>query len=311
MLRTKTVRNVVVKPVTKVKNALEDNAKILDRYRQHCKNKGLTHESIKAACSVDIPMFLRFIGNKRLQDVTHLDIEDFMAYCADVRKNKPQSIARKYTSINSFFKAIIKQELAPVIKNPCDKVDKPKSRKKVRPYLTIDEYKKILEYVDSIGDLRGGAVISFYFSSACRLTEGWQQNRDSLNFQTRRFKVLGKGEKERTCVFSEDAMERVLRYLDSRTDDCEALFISREGTRWSKRALQKYVKDIGLKAGITKNVHPHLFRHTRAMALLKAGVQLQEIQKLLGHESIATTQVYAHCDMDDVQGTVDKIDLNI
>jgi len=304
-------RNVIVKPVTKAKNAMEENLKILDRYRQHCKNKGLTQESIKAACSVDIPMFLRFIGDKRLQDITHLDIEDFMAYCADTRKNKPQSIARKYTSISSFFKAVIRQELAPIVKNPVDKVDKPKHRKKVRPYLTIEEYKKLLEHVDFIGDLRGGAVISFYFSSACRLTEGWQQNKDSLNFQTRRFKVLGKGEKERTCVFSEDARDRIQKYIDSRTDTCEALFISREGTRWSKRAIQKYVKDIGKKAGLSKNVHPHLFRHTRAMALLKSGVQLQEIQRLLGHESIATTQIYAHTDMDSVQGTVDSVDANI
>lgn len=307
MLRTKTVRNIVVRPVTK-ENAVEENLKVLERYRMHCRNKGLTPESIKAACNVDIPMFLKFLGNKKLQETTHLDVEDFMAYCADKRNNKPQSIARKYTSINSFFKAIVRQELAPVIKNPCDKVDKPKVRKKVRPYLTVEEYKKMLAYVDSIGDLRGGAVISFFFSSACRLTEGWQQNRDSLDFITKRFKVLGKGQKERNCMFSQDAAERIRKYLDSRTDTCEALFLSREGNRWSKRAIQKYVKDIGIKAGLTKNVHPHLFRHTRAMALLKKGVPLQEIQRLLGHESIATTQIYAHTDMDSVQSTVDSID---
>lgn len=310
MLRSKTVRNVIVRPVTKavIENSVEENLKILERYKQHCKNKGLTVESIKAACKVDIPMFLRFICNKKLESVTHLDIEDFMAYCADTRKNKPQSIARKYTSINSFFKSIIKQEIAPIIKNPCDKVDKPKHRKKVRPYLTLEEYKGLLKYVDDASDLRGGALLSFYYSSACRLTEGWQQNKDSLNYETRRFRVLGKGDKERICVFSNDSVKRIKKYLESRADNCEALFVSREGGRWSKRAIQKYVKDVGKKVGLSKNVHPHIFRHTRAMVLLKAGVPLQEIQRMLGHESIATTQIYAHTDMDSVQNTVDAVD---
>lgn len=295
------------KPDAKISAAIS-NKRILERYKQHCRNKGLTEKSIKAICDTDIPLFLRFIQNKRIEEVDQNDIEDFMSYCSSKRHNQVQTIARKYTSLHSFYNAIIKQEFSDITKNPLDKVDKPKVRQKVREYLTKEEYDQLLRYVDQQQDLRGGALISFFYSSACRLTEAWQQNRDNINFETRRFKVLGKGDKERTCVLSEDCKNRIQKYLDSRTDDNEALFLSQVGTRWGERSIQRYVKKSGVEAGITKNVHPHIFRHTRAMFLLKNGVPLEKIQKLLGHSNISTTQIYAHIDMDDVQSTVDDLD---
>jgi integrase/recombinase XerD len=141
------------------------------------------------------------------------------------------------------------------------------------------------------------------------LTEIYQLNRQDLNYEARRFKVLGKGQKERICLFSEDASARVQAYISSRRDDLEPLFISREHNRWSKKAIQNYIRDAGLAAGIKKHCHPHLLRHTRAMALLRKDVPLEVIQRLLGHESIATTQIYAHNDIDDVQAKVDKFDM--
>lgn len=289
-------------------NATEENFKILKIYKGICKNRGLTEKSIIHMCDIDMRLFLEFIGDKPFVDVTHVDVEDFLTHCSTVRNNLPQSLARKYTSLCSFFKTAIRQELVPIYKNPLDKVDKPKYRQKVREHLTLEEYQQLLDYVDSIGDLRGGALISFFFSSACRLTEGWQQNRDNLDYIKRQFKVLGKGDKERICVFSQDAKERILKYLESRADNNPALFRSRMGNRWSPRAIQKYLKDAGVKAGLTKNVHPHLFRHTRAMALLRQDVPLDKIQKLLGHASIATTQIYAHNNIEDVQELIDRLD---
>ncbi|MCT4620164.1 MAG: tyrosine-type recombinase/integrase [Marinisporobacter sp.] len=126
------------------------------------------------------------------------------------------------------------------MKNPCDKVEKPKKRKKQRGYLSEEEYDQILEYLDSIGEIRNAALISFMYSSGCRLTEVYQQNRSDLNFEARRFKVLGKGAKERTCIFNSDAVERIKAYLDTRTDDKDALFLSRQGNRLSKKSYSGY-----------------------------------------------------------------------
>jgi integrase/recombinase XerD len=156
-----------------------------------------------------------------------MDIEDFFVYCTEDRKNTIPTLGRKYTSLNSFFNTLIKQELLPITRNPLDKVAKPKIRRKVRPYLTLEEYQQLLNYVDSIRDLRGAALVSLFFSSACRLTEIYQLNRQDLNYEARRFKVLGKGQKERICLFSEDASARVQAYISSRRDDLTALYIPR------------------------------------------------------------------------------------
>lgn len=298
------------KPQNKI-NATESNQKILERYTEICRNKGLTDKSIKAICGTDIPLFLGFINDKRLADITHNDIENFMTYCSSKRHNQPQTVARKYTSLHSFYSTIIKQDLINTAKNPVDKVEKPKVRQKVREYLTIEEYRQLLAYVDEHKDLRGSALLSFLYSSACRVSECWQQNKANLNLDKRQFKVLGKGDKERICVLSKDSVERIKKYLDSRTDDNEALFVSCLDTRWGTRSIQRYVKKLGKVVGITKNVHPHIFRHTRAMFCLKNKMPLEQIQKLLGHSNIATTQIYAHTDIEDVQNVVDELDNKI
>lgn len=288
----------------------EENLKILKRYRANCKNKGLTTESIKAICDNDLRLFIDFLGDKHINEVTHLDFQDFLLYCDEERGNQDEALARKFNSVNMFYKTLIKQEIIS-IKNPLDKLEKPKVRKKYREHLTVEEYEQILKYLDYTNNLRDAAIISFFYASACRLTEVYQQNRNSLDYANRRFKVLGKGDKERICIFNSDAAERLKKYLDTRTDDNPALFISSQMNRLSKKAIQDAVKVAGKRAGVIKNVHPHLFRHTRAMHLLQSGAKLETIQRLLGHESIATTQIYARMSMDSVQDEISTIDGDI
>lgn len=284
----------------------DHNKAILKRYRMHCKNKGLTDESIEAMVGTDLRLFLEFLGDTKIEEVDHNICSDFLIYCCEERGNTAKTLARKFTSINTFFSTLVKQDV--ILKNPMDKLEKPKIRKTIREHLDMEEYKQLLAYVDSRNDLRGAALISFFFASGCRLKEVWQQNRDGLDFNKRQFKVCGKGDKERICMFTADAAMRLKAYLSTRTDDNPALFISKYGTRWSKKSIQDYLAVTGERAGLKKRVHPHLLRHTRAMALLKAGVPLETIQKVLGHENISTTQIYAHNTLDDVQSAVDHVD---
>ncbi len=282
-----------------------NNKKLLDRYLMICKNKGLTPNSIKAF-SIDLNLFLRFLGNKNLSEVTHIDVEDFMMYCQNERNNSDWALARKYTSLNSFFNTMIKKEYLD-IRNPMDKVDKVKVRKKVREYLTVDEYKQVINYLEKQNDIRGLALFSLMYSSACRISEIYQLNRDSLDFNKRQFKVIGKGLKERICFFSEDAREKILNYLNSRNDNLEPLFISREKNRWSKRAIQNYVKNTVRRTGINKTITPHCLRHSILTNLRLNGALLEDLQLLAGHASIATTQsVYTHVGLNDIRDKFDK-----
>ncbi|WP_425449838.1 tyrosine-type recombinase/integrase [Dethiothermospora halolimnae] len=290
-----------------------ENKKILKRYKMNCRNKGLTKESIKAIVGNDLRLFINFIGNKPLSKVSHLDVQDFLLLCSEERSNGDEAVARKFNSINMLFKTLIKQETLN-IKNSLDKLEKPKVRKKYRGHLTMEEYERLLKYLDASNEtnkLRNLALISFFYSSGCRLTEVYQQNIENLDFTGRRFKVVGKGAKERICIFSRDTSKRLKKYLDTRADDIPALFISRQKNRLSKKAIQDVIKNTGKRAGIKKNLHPHLLRHTRAQNLLAKGASLETIQRLLGHESIATTQIYARMNMDSVQNEIANIDGDI
>ncbi|WHH59192.1 tyrosine-type recombinase/integrase [Petroclostridium sp. X23] len=293
-----------------------ENQKLIDRYIMLRTTNGLTSESIKAIRG-ELGLFLRYLektDSKHISEVTHIDVEDFLQCCATGeltgKTNGAAALNRKFAAINTFYNTMIKKEYIDC-KNPFDKVDKIKDHRKLRKHLDISEYNQLLLYLDETENIRDAALISFFYSSACRLSEVIQQNRNSLNFEKRQFVVVGKGQKERLCIFNHDAVERIKRYLDTRKDDNTALFISSLGNRLSKKAIQDAVKKAGKSAGINKNVHPHIFRHTRAMHLLKQGVPLETIQRLLGHSSIATTQVYAHSSLEDLQGQIDEIDKKV
>lgn len=278
----------------------KDNEKLLKRYEMICKNKGLTKESLKAIINNDLTLFLRYIKDKALGEVTHINIEDFLFHCREIRGNGDASIARKYTSINMFYNTLIRKDYLDC-KNPVYKVDKIKVRKKLRGHLNEEEIKTILCFLEEKRDLRGLALFSLFYSSGCRLSEIHQLNRKSLDFERKQFKVKGKGQKERPCIFSDYAKRNILNYLNSRKDNFESLFISRQNNRWSKKAIQDYVKITAKRAGISKNTFPHLIRHSIATNLLKSGHALEHIQLLLGHESISTTQTYAKQNLNEVQ----------
>lgn len=290
---------------------LEENKRLLERYRFICRGKGMTNMSIEAICDYDLKVYLRWLGEKDALSVTHLDIQDFLMYCSVVRGNKDKALNRKHTNLNMFYKRlIINMDLE--IKNPLDKIDKPKLRKKVKPYLKESEYNQMIEYLEYEEDLRGLALIALLFSSGCRLSEVQQLKINSLDHISRRFIVLGKGQKERECMFSVDASNRIKEYIRNRRDNNKSLFVAKHGGKTlTTKGIQDFLRQLGRRAGIEQNVHPHLFRHGRAMQLLKAGASLETIQRVLGHESIATTQIYAHMNFDSVQTAVDAIDNRI
>lgn len=165
----------------------------------------------------------------------------------------------------------------------------------------------MFRYLDNIGDLRGLAYFTLTYSSGARISEIVQLNRSSLDMKNRQFITLGKGQKERICIFSEYAKECILRYLETRTDDLEPLFISREHKRWSKSTIQQYVPRIVREAGIDKHISPHSLRHSILTNVRLEGVSIEDLQLLAGHSNIQTTQKnYTHVGLLDVRKKFDK-----
>ena len=193
------------------------------------------------------------------------------------------------------------------MKNPLDKIEKIKVPHKVKDYLTEEEMSKIFNYLEEKKDLRGLALIHLFYSSACRISEVVQLNRDTLNFDDRKFKVKGKGNKERDCYLRKQAKEKILEYLNSRTDNLPPLFISIQMKRWSKRSIEHYVKVLIKEMGITKEITPHSFRHSSLTNQRLNGALLEDLQLLAGHSSISTTQrTYTHVGLHEVSNKFDK-----
>lgn len=182
-----------------------NNDKLVKRYLQLCRGKGLTKQTIQGY-EWDLGVFLKYIGEKDLSEVTHIDIEDFLFYCQDERKNGTDALIRKYNTINQMYETLIRKDYIEGIKNPMYKVDSIKpSGNKVKEYLTKDEIQQIFDYLENIGDLRGLAYFTLTYSSGARISEIVQLNRNSLDMDNRQFLTLGKGQKERICIFSEYA----------------------------------------------------------------------------------------------------------
>lgn len=285
----------------------QHNQQILKLYESIKRTAGCTKRSIEAIIWNDLRLFAEYLGDKDFEEATTLDVEGFFSYCLSERKNELETVSRKQTSLNAFYKTMIRKEYFN-IKNPLDKIDPVKYNSKPRGYLTKQEFKQLIKYLQDKNDLRGLAYVLLSYSSGCRISEIRQLNRDSLDYDKLQFQVLGKGERYRTCVFSQEAGEAVKRYLETRTDDNPALFLSREHNRWGKESIERFLRKAAQEAGIKQRVFPHLLRHTRAMHLLEDGVSIYEIQKILGHSSIASTQIYAKMSLDQAQASVERFD---
>ena len=174
--------------------------------------------------------------------------------------------------------------------------------------LKRDEMKKILFIINSLGG--GGAekaLIEFLVSTGCRLSEVAQLRAADLNLADRSVQVTGKGDKDRVVYFSVRARLMVQEYIVQRKGG-DGLFVSNKSPYepLKPRAIQRIVRSLSERAGLEDRVHPHLLRHTFATHALNGGMDVTVIQRLLGHEDIATTQIYAELNEEGVRHQYNK-----
>lgn len=186
------------------------------------------------------------------------------------------------------------------------KIKLPKVNRKQVTFLEPAEIRRMLDEVSlaSEAGLRDYALIQLLFSSGLRVSELTSLNRDRINLSRREFVVRGKGSKDRPVFISQSAAEALKNYLESRDDILPPLFISysqncrrtNDGNfrRLTDRSVERIVSNYAKMAGITKRVSPHTMRHSFATDLLINGADLRSVQGMLGHSSIATTQIYTH-----------------
>ena len=252
--------------------------------------------------------FIEFTGDIPVADITPEILRKYRLWLnrhEDDRGNTLSMITQSYhlIALRGFLRYLMRRDIPSM--SP-DKIELPKVHRKQVTFLHFDEVTRLLEQrncSDEVG-LRDRAIIELLFSSGLRVSELVNLNRDHVNTTRREVMVRGKGQKDRPVFISKSAAEWVERYLDARTDTLAPLFLSYSKNvspsmdgdfrRLHARSIQRLVQKYARLAGITKHVSPHTMRHSFATDLLMNGADLRSVQSMLGHSSIATTQIYTH-----------------
>ncbi|UUV26126.1 MULTISPECIES: tyrosine-type recombinase/integrase [Lysinibacillus] len=262
-----------------------DNADYLCMYINAIKIENYSDTTI-TNYQYELKRFLKFI-NKSLLKVETADIRKYLAEYGHLKSG---TVATKLTIIRAFYAWLVREEI--LLKNPTLRIKQPKVPKRLREGLTIEELELVRESCDS---LRQRALIEVLYSTACRLSELKNLNIEDINWQDMSAVVIGKGNKERRVFFSFKALYHLKRYLKSRNDECNALFVTSRHPirRLTNRGIQYQVNKIEQLSQVGKPLTPHVMRHTFATLSMDSGIELTDLQHLLGHEDPATTLRYA------------------
>jgi len=247
-----------------------------------------------------------------LDDIKRVDLADlysFMAYTSRIRSNTAVTRARKVACLRSFYKYLYAK--AKVIDyNPAAELDSPKLVHRLPKYLNIDESIHLLESVDGKNKERDYAILVLFLNCGLRLSELVGINLSDIRGDT--LTVIGKGNKERTIYLNKACTEAIKAYLRVRpvegVKDKNALFLSERKQRISPKTVQYLVKKYIAAAGLdTRKYSTHKLRHTAATLMYKHGhVDIRALQAILGHESIATTEIYTHVDDEQLRRAVES-----
>jgi integrase/recombinase XerC len=250
-----------------------------------------------------------------VEQIDHLTIREWLASLHSAQKSK-SSIARKLAALRTFFQFLVREGLLEL--NPAKLVSTPRQEKKLPNHLSVEEAIRFIETPDPDTDLgkRDRAMLELMYATGIRVAELTTMNLADIDFRSQLIRVTGKRRKQRVVPFGDPAGEALRSYLKIRekflfnapvsTRDEEALFLNYQGTRITTRSVGRMVdKYIRLCAGI-HNISPHALRHSFATHLLDSGADLRDIQELLGHARLSTTQVYTHVSMEKLIEVYDK-----
>jgi integrase/recombinase XerD len=244
-----------------------------------------------------------------LKTVTLSDLYAFMSYVSNNRSNTAYARARKVASLKSFFKYLTnKAKLLDT--NPATELESPKIIKRLPRYLNVEESKQLLSSVDGEHSVRDYAIITLFLNCGIRLSELVGINLNNIRNET--LSVIGKGNKERVIPLNSACIKAINEYLKVRpvdgVKDKDALFLSERKQRISKATVQHIVKKYIINAGLDpKRYSTHKLRHTAATLMYKYGhVDIRALQELLGHESIATTEIYTHLGEQELRNAVES-----
>ena len=294
---------------------------IISRYEDYLTVIQEKASSTVYSYKVDIMLFIDYlktkdkyqgleVDTKFIQLIELKDLYEFLAYVKRMRKNNSFTRSRKIAALKSFFN-YCETKIKIITYNPSKELETPKKPSKQINYLTLEESEVLLSSVGGRNSERDFCIITLFLNCGLRLSE--LSNIKTLDIREDILVVRGKGDKDRTVYLNEKCLESIHTHLEVRQNSKnEFLFTSERKNQLSKRQIQTIVKKCISNANLdTQKYTTHKLRHTAATLLYKhANVDIRTIQKILGHKSIGTTQIYTHVDDEQLRMAVKSNPLN-
>ena len=273
----------------------EVNDMLIGRFTTSKETQGLSSKSIKFYENT-LDMLTIYFPEKTLSQITTENIRDWFNHLLNVKGTSATTVDNYRRNLNSFYNFCTLEGL--ILKNPVKKIKTIKRQYQVKqPFSQLE----LVTLRDNINDTRTRAIFELLVSSGLRIGELESLNRTSIDLDECTGYVVGKGSKERKFYFSIAAKYYIEKYLNTRTDDNIALFLSKKGgNRIKGNGIGRSLRELGAACNIN-DVHPHRFRRTFATGLLRKGVPLEQIRVFLGHSQIATTKLYVVEDEDEIK----------
>ena len=263
------------------------------RYLKVRRNPALSQTPFSEISILDVD--LEFVSQTQLSEI--YGFLTFLSGGAPAGKAESSTRARKCASIRSFYHYLC-VHARQMEQDPTQSLNNPKLRKTLPRYLSLSESIQLLEAVSGPNEVRDYCILTLFLNCGLRVGELVGLNVQDLREDTVR--VLGKGNKERQLYLNEACLDAIQAYLVVRPEPKEelrhknALFVSRNKTRLTTRAVENIVQKAVRQAGLDPKYSPHKLRHTAATLMLNHGVDIRTLQDVLGHENLGTTQIYTH-----------------
>ncbi len=263
--------------------------------------KGLSQNTL-ISYEYDLRPFMAYLEKLAITEISHVQRVEILSFLSHLhtRALSPASVSRTLSTLRGLFKFLLKE--GKIAHDPLAHIRSPKKAMRLPKVIPFQEIEALLNLKKgtSLAAIRDDTMIEVLYATGLRVSEMTHLQTHAMNLEGGYLIAQGKGSKERAVPIGDYAREKLTRYIQSirphllKGQHSIHLFINRSGRPLSRQCFWKQLKKYAIKAGIGREVTPHMLRHSFATHLLDRGADLRSVQMMLGHADIATTQIYTH-----------------
>jgi len=275
------------------------NTEVLEQFRNYIESEKRYSENTSISYMDDIHNLINFLDNEQFGDLLTVSPRIARFYTATLHENySPKSIARKISSVRSFYNFIVREDL--IEENPFSDIELPKREKRLPKFIYPEEIESLFTSIDTstILGIRNYLILEFLYGTGVRVSELCNIKLNDIDYYQNLCLIHGKGSKDRLVPLHHRLINEISDYVITtrkdllKTKECKYLFLNHRGDNITPRGIRMVINSIMLNSGAALKISPHTLRHTFATHLLNNGADLRSIQELLGHEHLSSTQIY-------------------